>query len=532
MNFAALFLALIVATGNDAAPPTILDFHSQGCPPCRKMRPELDILATKGYPIRAIDVEKSPELAERYGVREVPTFIIIDDQGQALARTKGYQPAKQLADLYNQVRSQHVEVADDRADLAGADRNDGDELPDEDDREDGQPNPEPWKTIVRIQIDDPHTRRIGFGSGTIIDSNAEESLILTCAHLFHIEGQQKQYSPSKFPLTVIVELFDGVGQGPNKKVLPTGQKLKGKVIDYNFETDVALVKIRPGQRLQVSKVVPPTWKPKPGQKMTTVGCSQGHDPTAWTTKILNPAAPGPRPTYRGMECVHAPKQGRSGGGIFTPEGYVAGVCDFASFTNTGLYARPESIYDLLNRNNLTALYNPAAKQDTLVAGNRRARAGSGTGTVAGQQVAQTRGDAQEYRSITIPKPELLGVNPPGASVETVGLAWKATPVTQTRSSYKGAQPEADPQIQRIENVARKPQTRGAETAKRAAVVMQDPEPFPEDQDDVLPGPATGRPAGRALPRSEPAPAADANVGDWRPSRSRPREIPTIGPDGR
>ena len=55
----------------------------------------------------------------------------------------------------------------------------------------------------------------------------------------------------------------------------------------------------------------------------------------------------------------APKQGRSGGGLFTTDGYIAGVCNFAEPRgNHGLYATPRSIYSLLDRNNLMALYAP------------------------------------------------------------------------------------------------------------------------------------------------------------------------------
>ena len=63
-----------------------------------------------------------------------------------------------------------------------------------------------------------------------------------------------------------------------------------------------------------------------------------------------------------MECDVAPKQGRSGGGLFTIDGYIAGVCNFAEPQGDhGLYATPRSIYSLLNRNNLMALYAPATR---------------------------------------------------------------------------------------------------------------------------------------------------------------------------
>ena len=67
-------------------------------------------------------------------------------------------------------------------------------------------------------------------------------------------------------------------------------------------------------------------------QVLTVGCSEGHDATAWHTEITKPRIqnflPG-NPTYEAIECDVAPKQGRSGGGLFTDDGYIAGICNFA-----------------------------------------------------------------------------------------------------------------------------------------------------------------------------------------------------------
>ena len=57
-------------------------------------------------------------------------------------------------------------------------------------------------------------------------------------------------------------------------------------------------------------------------------------------------------TFHVIECKNPPKQGRSGGGLFTNDYYVAGVCDFADPQHgNGLYAEPASIYRLLMRRN-------------------------------------------------------------------------------------------------------------------------------------------------------------------------------------
>ncbi len=103
-------------------------------------------------------------------------------------------------------------------------------------------------------------------------------------------------------------------------------------------------------------------------QVLTVGCSEGHDATAWHTVISRPRIQNflsGNPTYEAIECDVAPKQGRSGGGLFTADGYVAGVCNFAEPQgNHGLYATPRSIYQVLDRNNLMALYAPCRAAET------------------------------------------------------------------------------------------------------------------------------------------------------------------------
>ena len=46
------------------------------------------------------DMGDPVELAERYQVAQVPTFIVTDPSGRPLARTQGAQPAARLARLY------------------------------------------------------------------------------------------------------------------------------------------------------------------------------------------------------------------------------------------------------------------------------------------------------------------------------------------------------------------------------------------------------------------------------------------------
>jgi thiol-disulfide isomerase/thioredoxin len=391
MTTAALLLALITSTpGAEAAgEPVLLDFHSEGCPPCRQMRPAIDQLVQKGYQVKSVDAEESPELFERYQVRDVPTFIVVDPSGRTMARTKGLQPARQLADLYRIAKAKLATdppAADEppagaRLTAAGADAEEDAPTEDRPDDEAGAAassfaNPKPWETVVRIKVHDAGA--IGLGSGTVIHSTPQESIILTCAHIFKLQGGRQPRQASEFPSKITVDLFDGKLSGPDQAVRKV-ETVAGEAIDYDFALDVGLIRIRPGRRLPASRVVPASWQPQKRMPMTTVGCSEGHDATKWETIISQPSVRGlvGNPNYEAIECKRAPKQGRSGGGLYTTDGYVAGVCDFAEPRgNHGLYASPRSIHRLLDRNRLTALYAPATGRP---------------GTLLAQGTAPTRG---------------------------------------------------------------------------------------------------------------------------------------------
>jgi hypothetical protein len=209
----------------------------------------------------------------------------------------------------------------------------------------------PWETVVRIRI--AHEHSTGFSSGTIIHSAANESLILSAARHFK---REKTANAGEVPYRINVDLFDGKLGGANPNQVHFVETVSGELVDCDFEREVSLVRIRPNRQLPASKVVPRRWEPHVRMEMLTLGCSEGRDATAWNTVITNPRVRGlaGNADYVAIECRTAPKQGRTGGGLFTTDGYLAGVCNFAEpKDNHGLYATPESIYRLLDRNNLT-----------------------------------------------------------------------------------------------------------------------------------------------------------------------------------
>jgi len=71
--------------------PTLVDFYATWCGPCQAMMPVLDGLKQKmGSQVRIlkIDVDKNIDIADKFKVRGVPTFVLFKG-GEILWRQSG-----------------------------------------------------------------------------------------------------------------------------------------------------------------------------------------------------------------------------------------------------------------------------------------------------------------------------------------------------------------------------------------------------------------------------------------------------------
>ena len=75
----------------------VVDFSAEWCGPCRMIAPVFDELALAtadaGAVFCKVDVDKTPELADRYEVQGMPTFVFIKD-GAVVERFAGASPQK------------------------------------------------------------------------------------------------------------------------------------------------------------------------------------------------------------------------------------------------------------------------------------------------------------------------------------------------------------------------------------------------------------------------------------------------------
>jgi hypothetical protein len=181
----------------------------------------------------------------------------------------------------------------------------------------------------------------------VVDVHKNEALVMTCAHIFRdSRGEGK----------IQVDLFASGATGP----------VPGKVIDYDLERDVALVAIRPGIALAPAPVAGREFGVRPGDAVFSIGCDRGADPSIRESRVtdLNKYV-GPA----NIEVAGAPVIGRSGGGLFSADGRLIGICNLADpKDDEGIYADTSLLHTQLDENNLTWIYKgqpPAAPPETL-----------------------------------------------------------------------------------------------------------------------------------------------------------------------
>ena len=376
--------ATAAATGD----VVLLNFSASWCGPCRQMAPLINQVAAAGWLVRQVDVDRETDLVRRFAVSGVPCYVLLV-KGHEVGRIDGATTQSELerllaksgAPLGGQGISQPQALPVAAAGIplpatpaAGPLVTEAvipaafppppavlelaaspfpAPLPQSFDRE-AAVGPSPTLTeaqgpasvpgreplqrkllaaTARLRVED--SAGVSWGTGTVIDCRQGEALILTCGHIFRdSEGAGR----------VEVDLF--VSGGP--------RGVAGQVVSWDLKRDLALVSIFTDMQIDPVRVGSVDRTTKPGEPVVTVGCNGGADPTLHHSRItavdkyLGPA---------NVQVAGQPVQGRSGGGLFSIDDTLIGVCNAADpADNEGLFAALPSIHEQLEDAGLAFVY--------------------------------------------------------------------------------------------------------------------------------------------------------------------------------
>lgn len=83
---------------------TVVDFWAGWCGPCRAMAPQFERAAElrPTYRFAKVDVDAEPALAGRFGIRSIPTLMVLRD-GEPIAAQSGVVGADQLVEALDRL---------------------------------------------------------------------------------------------------------------------------------------------------------------------------------------------------------------------------------------------------------------------------------------------------------------------------------------------------------------------------------------------------------------------------------------------
>ncbi len=326
---------LLLAAATAPSETVLLQFTSEHCKHCRNMEPTMERLKSAGYPVRAIDVDRSRPWAEHYQVKGVPTFVMVTG-GKVVDRVEGFTSHARLAQMYETANFTPA-TSDTRSS----------QFPGNHKSEAGPSSATKIRQVshtaqltqtrklsaeqiasqatVRLKIED--ATGYSFGTGTIIDVHGEDALVLTCGHLFRTSGGKG---------SITVDLFAN----------GTSTSVPGKLVYYEADkADIGFVTLRPGIDIAAVTVAPQSYRPQRDDAVFNIGCNNGRSPTLRRSKVTS------LDRYAGpsnIEVAGMPVNGRSGGGLFASNGMLIGVCNAADDQDDeGIYAALPTIHDTL-----------------------------------------------------------------------------------------------------------------------------------------------------------------------------------------
>ncbi len=338
---------------------TLYFFTNEGCRPCKQVEPVLSSFAQRGFPITKVDTSAYPQWVSQFRITSTPTLVLVQGNreirrhsglidsstlqnwfqsiGVTAATNPPARPAPQPVIPQSQqdafVRKLDARRNADTLDGDNSTLHQGTRIPG------NQIEQLAMDATVRIRVEDPEG--ISYATGTVIHCHDGEWLVMTCGHVFRDSGGRGKIS---------VE-YDFANDAP--------KKAPGRLMGYDADSrDVGLIAVTAGVNVDPVPLANRRESIQRGQTVFSIGCDHGEPPTIRRTKIKRKAAYDTDRITK-YDIYGRPVDGRSGGGLFTNDGKLIGVCNAAAVDfDEGIYTALDTIYWQIAKENLNHLFEP------------------------------------------------------------------------------------------------------------------------------------------------------------------------------
>ena len=79
----------------------IIYFSAPHCGPCKVLGPVMDNLISGGMKVKKVNCDYDVTLVQKYNIKNIPTLVLTDLDGNELGRKVGIQTQQQITDFYN-----------------------------------------------------------------------------------------------------------------------------------------------------------------------------------------------------------------------------------------------------------------------------------------------------------------------------------------------------------------------------------------------------------------------------------------------
>ena len=78
----------------------LIDFYADWCGPCRMLAPIIEEIKNevKDLKVVKINVDENQQVAAQYGVRSIPTLVVVKD-GKVAKQAVGFRPKKDILQM-------------------------------------------------------------------------------------------------------------------------------------------------------------------------------------------------------------------------------------------------------------------------------------------------------------------------------------------------------------------------------------------------------------------------------------------------